>query len=251
MDLIIGLGQIGQPLHDLLALKRDVRGIDLPRVPLIDGPVDVMHVCFPYDEDFELTVVEYSAEFDPGLIIIHSTVLPGTTRNLHETLGWGVAYSPIRGRHQHMARDLVYYTKFVSAVDQKTHARALNYLHDTGLFKVGFLWPVEALELAKLWETSYSGLLIAWAQELKRYADGLLGVEPAEVLRFTAEVDYLPNYAFHPGHIGGHCIMQNLDLLAALRPSSFIHAIKESNMLCTQAQRADPTRYEPRRLGRE
>jgi UDP-N-acetyl-D-mannosaminuronate dehydrogenase len=87
----------------------------------------------------------------------------------------------------------------------------------------------EALELAKLLETSYFGILVAWAQEMDRFAESV-DADYWEAADFFAEIDFLPPVGFQPGYIGGHCVMPNLDLLEHVRPSPFIDVIRESNI---------------------
>ena len=78
----------------------------------------------------------------------------------------------------------------------------------------------EALELAKLLETTYFGLLIAWAQEMNRFAE-TANADYLEVGKFFREIGYLPNVLFQPGFIGGHCVMPNIALLQQrFNPSS-------------------------------
>ena len=86
----------------------------------------------------------------------------------------------------------------------------------------------EALELAKLLETTYFGVLVAWAQEMDRFA-GSVAADYWETLTFFEEIDFLPQVGFEPGFIGGHCVMPNLDLLEQVRPSPFLDAMRASN----------------------
>lgn len=253
IDLVIGMGEVGKPLADLLQLKRQVLCRDLE--PTLTGcdvcDVDTLHICIPYHpQTFVPDVIGYCEEYDPTLTIIHSTVVPGTTRQIDESQSQcHVAYSPIRGRHQQMCRDLIRYTKFVAAPDICGERKASIYLSNLGLFAVEIMLPVEALELAKLLETTYSGVLIAWAQEVQRFAAEVGVTNVAKVLALTEEVAYLPNHVFYPGHIRGHCIMQNLALLEQVRSSPFIDSIIVSNDNCTDDQKADERRFIPRRWG--
>ena len=86
----------------------------------------------------------------------------------------------------------------------------------------------EALELAKILETSYFGVLVAWAQEMDRFAEAV-DADYWETTDFFEEIDFFPPVGFQPGYIGGHCVMPNLELLEQVRPSPFIDAMRESN----------------------
>jgi UDP-N-acetyl-D-mannosaminuronate dehydrogenase len=86
----------------------------------------------------------------------------------------------------------------------------------------------EALELAKLMETTYFGVLVSWAQEMNRFA-GAVDADYWETTAFMEEIDFFPPVVFEPGYIGGHCVMPNLELLEQVRRSRFIDVMRESN----------------------
>jgi UDP-glucose 6-dehydrogenase len=129
-----------------------------------------------------------------------------------------------------MHRDLLRYTKFVAACDSGALESAHDMLIDGGLDALAVDWAPEQLELAKLLSTTYPALLIAWAQEMERYCREVGGEYP-EITAFFAEQVHLPRFAFAPGHIGGHCLMPNLDLLDGVRRSDFVDAIRASNKM--------------------
>lgn len=232
-QLVIGLGEIGKPLLNVLGRSgAAVCGRDLEESDDIPSSISVLHICFPYSERFVDQVVDYVNEYAPReLIVIHTTVVPGTTREIERRTAhlWPIAYSPVRGRHGGMEDDLLRYFKFIAGATTEARERAGFTLEDVG-FRVVQINPVEALELAKLLETTYSGLLISFAQEMDRYCFEL-DVNYQEMASFFAEVKWLPRYVFQPGVIGGHCIMQNLDLLERVMPSVFIDSIRQSNEL--------------------
>ena len=86
----------------------------------------------------------------------------------------------------------------------------------------------QTLELSKLLETTYFGLLIAWAQEMDRFAKKIDG-NYNEITEFFKEISYLPPYVFQPGYIGGHCVMPNIQLLQDQFSSKFLDSIRSSN----------------------
>jgi hypothetical protein len=88
----------------------------------------------------------------------------------------------------------------------------------------------ETTELAKLTETTYFGLLIAWAQEIERYCDQS-GQNYDEVVSFYEEIHYLPASKYFPGIIGGHCVMPNINILQGCGPSVILKAILASNSM--------------------
>ncbi len=88
--------------------------------------------------------------------------------------------------------------------------------------------PVELLEMAKLLETSYFGVLIMWAKEMHCFAEQI-GGDYWDLFAFFDEIDYLPGARFEQGFIGGHCIMPNLELLDQVRPSEIAETIRAPN----------------------
>jgi len=197
----------------------------------IDDSVDVMHICFPFTSrsQFETAVRAYIRRFAPQLTIINSTVLPGTTRNLIKATGAPIAYSPVRGKHARMTSELLHYAKFISALDQDAAQMARDHFEAAGM-KTRFIEEPQTLELAKLAETTYFGALIAFAQELNRYADRV-GADYEEINSFFEEVEFLPRVKYFPGFIGGHCVIPNINLLLQLAPAGLLQAILKSNDL--------------------
>lgn len=224
--LVIGLGETGKPLANLL--KKSYKVIEKDIAPSsFRGSIDVMHICYPFSKNFIQMTLKYITEFKPKLAIINSTVSPGTSREIYRLSKIPVAYSPIRGKHKKMNEDLLKYTKFIAAINDDTQKIAETHFEKAG-FKVSKLNPLEALELAKLLETTYFGLLIAWTQEMERYCQKF-GVDYYQVMEFTKEIDYLPRVIFRPGYIGGHCVIPNLSLLKNVLDSQFLKIILESN----------------------
>jgi len=121
--LVIGQGEIGKPIAEVLSRSYRVVTKDLEPLEPPDR-VDVMHICFPYEiDDFVGSTVEYIDQYAPSLTIIHSTVVPGTTRAVHLGSGRAVAHSAVRGKHAAMKDELMIYTKFVGGRDFGGHDR--------------------------------------------------------------------------------------------------------------------------------
>jgi UDP-N-acetyl-D-mannosaminuronate dehydrogenase len=251
--LVIGLGEIGKPLLEVIARHHHpTRGIDLePAEP--DAPVGVMHVCIPAEVSggFVPTVVDYAKRFEPAVIVINSTVTPGTTREVERASGRAAVFSPVRGKHTRMAEELVHYTKFVAGSDAAATERVRRHFDGAGIETAVMATP-EALELAKLLETTYFGLLIAWAQEMDRFARAV-DADYMQLTEFFEEVGYLPRHVFLPGHIGGHCVMPNIGILKRRVESPMLDAIVDSNRRRGEELKVDSAvpreRLQPRKLG--
>jgi UDP-N-acetyl-D-mannosaminuronate dehydrogenase len=207
VTLVVGLGEVGKPLCIILQ-KQDpeVIGIDIEPVS-VDRPIGILHVCFPFTAPgpFQEAVVSYARKYRPEVIVVNSTVVPGTTRGLEDATG----------------------IPFVAGAGAEATERVLEHFKAAGLQAEALSTP-EALELAKLLETTYFGMLIAWAQEMNRFAE-TVNADYLEVGKFFREIAYLPKVLFQPGIIGGHCVMPNIALLQQRFQSDFLDVIKKSN----------------------
>jgi UDP-N-acetyl-D-mannosaminuronate dehydrogenase len=226
--VVVGLGEVGRPIFNLAAKHHKVLGVDITPPKETGGPVDVLHICFPFGiDDFVGETIRYIELFKPALTIINSTVAVGTTRLVATRTDTPVVNSPVRGKHAHMTEDLLRYVKFVGAVNASEGELAAEHFLSLGM-KTTILSSPEATELAKLTETTYFGLMIAWAQEIERYCDQL-DQNYDEVTSFYEEIGFFPRVKYFPGVIGGHCVMPNIKILKRLGPSELIQAIVSSN----------------------
>ena len=226
--VVVGLGEVGQPLLELASKRHRAIGIDVSPPADRIAAVDVLHICIPFGiEDFIGESARYIELFSPTLTIINSTVAVGTTRAVANRTGASVVNSPVRGKHAHMVEDLLRYVKFVGAIDETAGKRAAEHFYSLGM-KTKLLSSPEATELAKLTETTYFGVIIAWAQEVERYCDEL-NQNYDEIASFYEEIRYFPPVKYYPGIIGGHCVMPNINILNHLGRSEFLQAIVSSN----------------------
>ena len=227
--IIVGLGEVGKPLLEIVKTKHEVFGVDINLAAPLNR-CDVMHICFPFgDQKFVAQVVEYIARYQPGLTIINSTVAPGTSRRIAGASGMSVVNSPVRGKHVRMREEMLHYTKFIGALDPESATRATQHFESVGM-KTKVLGSPEATEIAKLTETTYFGVLIAWAQEVERYCREV-GASYDEVVSFYEEIKFFPPVKYFPGVIGGHCVIPNIAILLREFPSGLLQAIVQSNVL--------------------
>jgi UDP-N-acetyl-D-mannosaminuronate dehydrogenase len=226
--VVVGLGEVGRPLLELVSRRHQVMGVDVSPSTARVERVDVMHVCYPFEiRDFVDETARYIGLFGPRLTIVNSTVGVGTTRAIAERTGASVVHSPMRGKHARMLEELLGYTKFVGGIDPSSGKHAVMHFESIGI-RATLLASPEATELAKLTETTYFGLMIAWAQEVERYCDQL-GQDYDEVVSFFEEVKFFPPVKYFPGVIGGHCVMPNIEILRRLGYSEILDAIRSSN----------------------
>lgn len=243
--VVVGLGEVGRPLLEIVSEHHDVIGVDI--VPLTERVenVDVLHVCYPFQiKDFLGETARYIELFKPKVTIINSTVAVGTTRAVAQRTGTAVVNSPVRGKHARMVEEMRSYAKFIGAMDPDIARVAADHFESLGM-KIRILPSPEATELAKLTETTYFGLMIAWAQEIERYCDQI-GLNYQEIVSIYDEISFFPKVKYFPGIIGGHCVMPNIELLRKFDDSMILRAIQASNQMKiarqAQAEIAEPVK---------
>jgi UDP-N-acetyl-D-glucosamine dehydrogenase len=142
------------------------------------------------------------------VVSVETTIPVGTTRDrVAPALGRDdvhVVHSPERVFSGRVFRDLETYPKLVGGVTPEAEARAMALYEQFLGAEVRGLGSAEAAELAKLAETTYRDLNIAFANELARYADRL-GIDVAPVIDAANSQPF--SHIHQPGvAVGGHCI---------------------------------------------
>jgi UDP-N-acetyl-D-mannosaminuronate dehydrogenase len=230
--LVVGLGEIGAPLLEIVKGVYSAEGLDIePRE--IDEPVDVMHICFPYSEDFVKSAVGYINRFRPKLAIIESTVLPFTTSKVYEKTRTNICHSPVRGRKADGFKWAYFaYTKFIGPVKPEFGKIAEEYYQSLG-FRTHVCESSLQTEFMKIIDTTYYGLLIAWFQEIHRICRKF-DLNDEEINEFFRTNERgsggrHPRPVFYPGVILGHCVIPNAKMLKEAYPSPFVEILLESN----------------------
>jgi UDP-N-acetyl-D-mannosaminuronate dehydrogenase len=243
--LVVGLGEIGHALFELLKEEDDftVYGLDLDETKMratgqakskLPNKVDTMHVCLlcKIQEKFVDTVASYAKQFKPKLLIINSTVPLGTTKKIYEQYKCLVAHSPVRGvhkNHKHMKWELKRWTKYVGGVNTKATNATRKHFEKMNL-KVKTLKSCAETELAKLFETTYRAWMIACFQEMHRISRHF-DADFDEVIDFLEDTHRLrlDRPIMFPAFIGGHCLIPNTELLLNAYDSEFLRLILKSN----------------------
>ena len=223
-DIILGMGEVGETLFDLLVDRKfDCIGIDLDNSKcknytenkIIENP-QYLHVCLPGElEKFTDIVIEWINKIkNIQVVVIHSTVKPGTTKNIQERLSIPILFSPVRGVHRRFLDDIKKYTKFISFDDTEINSKIKKDLENR-FEKVDWMSTTKTAELAKiLVDTTYYGWLINYAQITKMICEKE-NVDFDEMWKFADEIhENLGNRPkMFPGIIGGHCVIPNLNLV--------------------------------------
>jgi len=241
--LVVGLGEVGRSLYELIkqSKKFDLYCYDVDKQKMQDikqdkipTKLDVMYICYPCgnQENFVKLTVDYMNKFSSELTIINSTVPPGTTKKVHKITGGNLVHSPIRGMHsslETMKRDLLFWTKFIGGIDQKSAKLAQKHFEELGL-KTQILSGSTETELAKLFSTTYRAWMISCFQEMHRISCNFEAdfSQIIEFLQDTHSVRFDRPIHF-PGVIGGHCLIPNTELLSKIYDSEFLKLILSSN----------------------
>lgn len=208
--LTVGLGEVGTAINAIVGGPYVTRS----RSTWDGNPVDVVHICIPFDDPnkFEETVEWYISMSD--LVIVHSSVPVGSCDDL------GVVHSPIRGVHPNLEKGIRTFVKYFGG---KRAREAALIFFDLGL-KVRVFPEARTTEAIKLWDTTQYGKLIMMEKEIHKWCEEN-GVDFEDVYT-RANQDYNEGYVqlgrpevvrpwltHMEGPIGGHCVLPNAKLL--------------------------------------
>jgi hypothetical protein len=216
-DIIVGMGEMGKSIHALFGRSPwtyDVNDGELDSI--IHYPsfeCGILHICFPYNDNFIKQVKSYQKRFKPNWTVIHSTVPVGTSRKC------GAIHSPVVGIHPHLYESLETFTKFFGGENASDVADIFKrqgcsiYVTD----------KPETTELMKILCTTNYGLNIEFTKEAKRLCDA--NEVPFEMFtiwnnNYNQGYEKLGYPQYHRYNliplmkkIGGHCVISNYSLL--------------------------------------
>lgn len=214
--LIIGKGQVGTSLYDVL---KDVHETHIKDIEELELPnVEILHLCFPYSDQFVETANSYIEKYKPEIVINHASVAIGTTRQLKHK---HVFYSPVRGKHPNLADGIRQFVKFVAG-DVEYLPKVVEYFNKANVLIHAYdEKQVNALEFCKLMSNIRYGYEICFMQEAERMAKYFnIDIDKFKTFEMTYNLGYDKTGEAHlkrpqltGGIIGGHCIMQNLDII--------------------------------------
>ncbi len=237
--LVVGLGEVGRPLFEIVreSGRFETYGYDVDpsktvhRLEEIPEKVDYLHVCIPCKDkwSFLKSVELYVRRFRPKLVVVHSTVVPGTCRLIHEQLNVHVVHSPVRGVHAKMKEHLRFWTKWIGPVCEECRSLGETHLRELG-FNIRIAKNAETTELAKIWETVMRAVLITTWHDIHRTCREFMA-DIGEVAEFIGEVHEVlkDRPVYYPGVIGGHCLIPNTRLLLQVYYSPLLEYVLESN----------------------
>jgi hypothetical protein len=220
MDAILGCGQVGTAVMDnyIAPVKAYDKG-QWEHLNSVD--TDFLHICIPFN-DYFISLVEDAIEvFNPNVVMIHSTVKPGTTKAI--TFPRKI-YSPIMGRHKdNFSENIKAYTKIMTGRQEDCELAMGKFNLSMGYW--GENW--EELEYSKVMSTSYMFWNLIYQKIImsdcerkgydfrkvytewnQNYNNGISGTHP----------DW-QRPVYHPDKNpipGGHCLVPNVELVRNL-----------------------------------
>jgi UDP-N-acetyl-D-mannosaminuronic acid dehydrogenase len=148
------------------------------------------------------------------LLIIESTVVPGTCRNIWDDVlnkRLGIAHVPQRFWGEDPHGRGVRRKRVVAASDDDTFVRAIKFLKDVNMPTYP-VYGLEVAELCKVAENAYRNVMISYAEELYGVCDEL-GIDFWAV-KEAIETHQTIGYLLEPrGGVGGHCLPMAADIM--------------------------------------
>lgn len=228
---IMGYGEVGKAIGSFYKKPfiKDILHDNFDAVP--EGGLDVLHVCVPPPSskpgDFarllEPVIQKYAKN---ALVFIHSSVPVGTTEMLgHSAHHRFIVHAPIRGVHPALAVGIKTFPMYIGADFAGAGRLAAEHVESLGITPA-IVSQSRTTELAKLLDTTYYGLCIAFHS----YADTLCQKNKLNFDRVMGDMNTSYNegytklgkknvvrpvlYAPEDGKIGGHCVIPNAHILA-------------------------------------
>lgn len=212
--LVVGMGEVGTAVSSVLSRAHDVYTRDIHNDVDIPGRLDVMDVCIPWSSDFVHTVYDYKADYNPRMIVIHSTVPVGVC----DAEGW--VHSPIRGRHPNLEEGVSTFVKHFGG--HRAKEAALNW--KAAGVPTAVHPRASDTEAGKLWELVQYGVQIQVEKAIHSWCaknDLDFGVVyTAMAHTYNQGYEELgehhltrPILKHQSGPIGGHCVVPMSTLL--------------------------------------
>jgi hypothetical protein len=214
-SIILGNGEIGNSLYNVFGGNKNSNNYMSGKVvgETSPGKFDIIHICFPYSEEFVSEVKRYQRIFFPKYTIIHSTVPVGTSRKCD------AIHSPVVGVHPYLEESLKTFTKFLGG---EKAGEVADYFRRCNI-KVHIEDNQETTELLKLLCTTKYGIDIEYVKDVKRQCDKYGVPLDSWILwndnynrgyqKLGQEQFTRPNLIPIMKPIDGHCVIPNTELI--------------------------------------
>ncbi len=207
-NLVIGAGEVGTALA--VILDAPIRDIE----PTSIKTADVLHIAYGWHDGFVETTKKYEKEYGADLVVVHSTVKPGTS----DPNGW--VHSTVRGRHPDLEKS---FRKGAKGFGGTRATEAADLFRN----KVAGVWTTDkavTTELGKLVELAQFGVEVVMMKQIHRLAYdwdadfntlyGWMGEDYNELYDKLAEYRFhKPVLTYMPGKIGAHCVSPGIEML--------------------------------------
>lgn len=227
---IIGYGEIGKAVERVY-LEKDMKPC-IRDFNFDDGleDCDFLHICIPYTKGFVPVVERYIDELNPNIIIVHSTVAPGTIERLSRY--YKIAHSPVRGVHPDLYEGIMTFVKVVSG--NAAH-EVSQHFEQLGITTSIYDNPVTS-EVAKLLSTTYYGVCIAFHDYARKVCEATGANFEQAMTEWNTDYNEgyreldMPHVArpvLYPpqGSIGGHCVIPNAEIIKETEHSPLVQSI--------------------------
>jgi UDP-N-acetyl-D-glucosamine dehydrogenase len=263
LGIDINIGKVNQinaaksPIEDVsddeLEIALDSGKYRVSSEPYFDTSYEIICVCVPtplnnnHQPDLEMLFAasrDVGKSLKPGmLVIIESTIQPGTTRNvvipiLEKESGLSrdeflVAYSPERVDPANKKWNINNTPKLVAGLTEEAAQKAKEF-YSKFIKQVDICDSLEVAETAKLLENSFRLVNISFVNELAIFCQKI-GIDVSDVIKAAASKPYgfMP---FYPSiGVGGHCIPVDPIYLASAAkavgaPTRFIDLADQINL---------------------
>jgi len=178
MICVIGLGEVGMEVFKEINKKqRDVVGVDIDNEKInklssegfnvaVNIPKSEIYIIATYTTEQVLDALSRIDKSNSPLIIIESTVLPGTYKKIVNENEYDIVYFPHRLNPNDKDHH-VFNLDRVMGGNARSLARALNFYKEFMDINLIYTTNYELAELVKPFENAYRFMEIALAEELK------------------------------------------------------------------------------------
>lgn len=228
--LLVGYGEIGRAFSEILddLTVYDPAVFPFDRIP--EGYFDILLVAIPWSNTFIETVKGYQEKYNIKSTIIFSTVPVGTSKECN------AVHSPVEGKHPHLAESIKIGTRWVGGEDELAIRYLSRYFENTHIVA-----KPEFTEFLKLSSTTKYGINIVFAEYVSKVCQQL-EMPYQQIVEWDKDYNELystlgnanyQKYILTPpnGHLGGHCVVPNAEILCDQFPSIFTFIVANFNKM--------------------
>ncbi len=219
---VLGIGEVGSAIagifkNEFIVLKKDLKFDEIKNYQ-----ISVLHVCLPYSSNFVNLVCSQAKLNRPKLIVVHSTVLPGTAEQIYKKTKVSTVHSPVMGTHPNLEKDILNFVKIIGPCSKKSASLAVSHFKEVRI-KTLVISNSTTSEIGKLLDTTYYAWNILFCKQVGILANKLnLKFEEIYIIfnqvynhgyQITKPNVMRPLLRYESGPIGGHCVVPNLYIL--------------------------------------